>query len=112
MGWVKLNTDASFCHKSGAGGAGAVARGAAGEVLFTACSPLGRCNSPEDAESKAALFGLSLVQNPEQTNLILETDCSGVASSCGRWRWTNQRPASPQIKPRIGLKLSEITRSS
>jgi hypothetical protein len=61
MGWVKLNTDASFCHKSGAGGAGAVARGAVGEVLFAACSPLGRCNSPKDAESKAALFGLSLV---------------------------------------------------
>jgi ribonuclease HI len=80
VGWIKLNTDASYHHHNGEAGAGVVARDDQGRLLFAACTSLKGCNSPEDAETKAALFGISLVEDRQRTNCFLETDCVAVAN--------------------------------
>jgi ribonuclease HI len=80
-GWLKLNTDGSLKNKCNTGGAGAIARNSKGEVLFAACKPLPLCSTPEEAEVRAALLGLSTLKNQEQVKLILEVDNTTVAKA-------------------------------
>jgi hypothetical protein len=75
-GWVKINTDAAFCHSSGAASAGVVIRGAAGNVLLSAWMVLRGCASPEQAETEACLKGLRLAVEWIRKPAYLETDCS------------------------------------
>jgi ribonuclease HI len=79
--WVKLNTDASFIGCTKPGGAGAVVRDSNGRVLLAACTPLPRCADTEDAEAKAALVGIRLIQGMGYERVILELDCLAVSKA-------------------------------
>jgi hypothetical protein len=57
IGWIKLNTDASFIGSDRPGGAGAVARDSDGKVILVVCSPITRCRSAEQAEAIAGAPG-------------------------------------------------------
>lgn len=74
-GWVKLNTDGSLPPNSTTGGAGAVARDCTGKVLFAACTSLYNCTDAEEAEARAALWGLNLMSRHDPTRVVLEMDC-------------------------------------
>jgi ribonuclease HI len=78
--WIKINSDASFFSSSGQAGAGAVVRDDSGKIVLTACVPLNNCRSPVEAEAKALLFGISLLDNCRNLNLHLETDCAALVS--------------------------------
>jgi hypothetical protein len=79
-GWIKLNSDASFFPSSGQAGAGAVVRDDSGKIMLAACVPLSNCRSPKEAEAKALLYGISLMDNCSNLNLALETDCASLVS--------------------------------
>ncbi|KAM0911874.1 hypothetical protein ACQ4PT_013166 [Festuca glaucescens] len=74
-GWVKLNTDGSLPPNSTTGGAGAVARDCTGKVLFAACTSLHNCTDAEEAEARAALWGLNLMSRHDPPGVVLEMDC-------------------------------------
>jgi ribonuclease HI len=81
VGWIKLNTDASFIGAENPGGAGAVVRNSEGLFVMAACSPIVKCHDGEDAEAKAALLGTKMIQGLGFTKVILETDCAAVVSA-------------------------------
>jgi hypothetical protein len=55
LGWVKLNTDASFCPRTGMASMGIVVHDPNGHVLLTAWRWLRHCGTPELAEVDAYL---------------------------------------------------------
>jgi hypothetical protein len=57
-GWVKLNSDAAFCHETCEAGTGIIVRDGEGRVLLAAWRMLRGCGSPEQAEAEACLEGL------------------------------------------------------
>ncbi|KAM0844489.1 hypothetical protein ACQ4PT_057047 [Festuca glaucescens] len=75
-GWIKINSDASFRSGDIPGGAGAVARDSQGKVIFATCSPITQCFSAEEAEAKAALMAIKLIQDRGYEKIILEMDCA------------------------------------
>jgi hypothetical protein len=79
-GWIKINSDTSFISSSGQAGAGAVGRDDSGKIVLTACMPLNNCRSPLEAEAKALLFEILLLDNSRNLNLHLETDCAALMS--------------------------------
>ncbi|KAM0824250.1 hypothetical protein ACQ4PT_070330 [Festuca glaucescens] len=79
VGWIEVNTDASFIGSDKSGGAGAVGRDSNGGVSIAACSPMARCHDAEEAEAKEALLGIKLLQNLGFDKVILELDCVAVA---------------------------------
>jgi ribonuclease HI len=74
-GWLKLNTDGSLVPNSTTGGAGVVVRDCTGSVLLAACSPLENCIDAEEAEARAALWGLKLISRQAPAGVLLEMDC-------------------------------------
>jgi ribonuclease HI len=77
-GWIKLNTDASFCPSSGVASAGIIARDNEGRVLLTAWRSLRNCGSPEEAEAEACLQGLQLIAEWIGKPAHVESDCSNL----------------------------------
>jgi ribonuclease HI len=75
-GWVKLNTDAGYCPRSGLASLGVVVRDAEGKVLLTAWKVLRRCDSAEEAEAEACLEGLRLLVEWIKQPSYLESDCA------------------------------------
>jgi ribonuclease HI len=75
-GWIKINSDASFSSVGKPGGAGAVVRDSQGKVILAACSPITHCFSAEEAEAKAALMAIKLIQDRGYEKIILEMDCA------------------------------------
>ncbi|KAM0903051.1 hypothetical protein ACQ4PT_018864 [Festuca glaucescens] len=76
-GWIKLNTDASFISSDKPSGGGAI---------LAACSPLKNCQDAEDAEAKAALMGIKLLNNRGHDKIMLELDCSEVVKALNSTR--------------------------
>jgi ribonuclease HI len=72
---VKINTDAGFCSEEGRASAGVVARDHCGKVLLAAWKGLQNCNSPEEAEAEAYLYGLRLATERLWQQTIMESDC-------------------------------------
>jgi ribonuclease HI len=75
---VKLNTDAAFCHDSGAASAGCIVRDEGGKVLLTAWRVLRDCGSPEQAEAEACLEALRLTPEWIHQPTWAESDCSNI----------------------------------
>jgi ribonuclease HI len=80
-GWTKLNIDGSFCASNGTGGAGFVLRDSNGKVLVAACVQLHNCAEAEEAEASAALLGLLQMENLQDANMIIESDCYAVVKA-------------------------------
>jgi hypothetical protein len=59
-GWVKLSVDGSFKKEDGTAGAGMILRDDVGQVIFSSCRSLTRCDDPLEAEVRACLEGLEL----------------------------------------------------
>jgi hypothetical protein len=76
QGWIKLNTDASFCPNSTVASAGIVAQDDGGKVLLTAWRMLQNCGSPEVAEAEACLQGLRLIAEQIGKPTYVESDCA------------------------------------
>jgi hypothetical protein len=72
QGWVKINTDAGFCLRTGVASTGIVARGEDGIVLLTAWRFLHHCGSPEEAE--AFLEGIRLAVEWIRQPICVESD--------------------------------------
>jgi ribonuclease HI len=86
-GWIKVNTDGSFNIANPPGFARAVARDHTGKVIFVASKILQGCEDAEEAEARAALFGVSLAKNFDHQQLILESDItSTVIALCTKGR--------------------------
>jgi hypothetical protein len=60
VGWVKLNTDASFCPPTGVASLGIIARGHDGQVILSSWKYLPTAASAKEAEILACLEGLRL----------------------------------------------------
>jgi ribonuclease HI len=45
-------------------------------VIFAACSPLTKCQDAEEAETRAALKGIKLLQGLGRDRIIMEVDCA------------------------------------
>ena len=76
---VKLNTDAALLVDTGEAWGGAVARDHKGHVFLSVERRLPFCSSVEEAEVAAAEMGLRKFAKYFHGNLILETDCAGLA---------------------------------
>jgi hypothetical protein len=76
LGWVKVNSDATFYKNTGAASTGVVIRDAAGKVLLSAWRVLHGCASSEHAEAEACLHGLRLSMEWIQELTWVESDCS------------------------------------
>ncbi|CAM0876789.1 unnamed protein product [Alopecurus aequalis] len=74
-GWSKLNTDGSFNSQTRRGGMGVVARDCKGKMMMASCAPIQPCHSAEEAEARAALYGLQQMSNSGSPKIILEMDC-------------------------------------
>nr|AAP52527.2 retrotransposon protein, putative, unclassified [Oryza sativa Japonica Group]AAX95549.1 hypothetical protein [Oryza sativa Japonica Group] len=77
-GWMKLNVDGSFDASSGKGGLGMILRNSAGDIIFTSCKPLERCNNPLESELRACVEGLKLAIHWTLLPIQVETDCASV----------------------------------
>jgi ribonuclease HI len=80
-GWVKINSDAGFCSENGMASAGVVARDHEGSVLLTAWKVLRHCNSPDEAEAEACLYGLRLAADWIRQPTIVESDCQQLITA-------------------------------
>ena len=58
-----------------------MASDSSGSVILSACTPLYNCQDAEEAEARAALWGLKLLANRSQGNVILELDCSNAVAA-------------------------------
>ena len=76
---IKINVDASYVEALRAASVGVVARNHTGEVIISSWDYIGVCNTAEEAELRATLAGLYIGITLHKA-IILETDCSFVAS--------------------------------
>ena len=79
----KINVDASFVEAIEAASVGVVVRNHRGQVILSSCDNIGACYSVEEAELRASLSGLYIGMTLDMP-VILETDCSFVASVFGK----------------------------
>jgi hypothetical protein len=63
MGWLKLNTDVDFQVESGLAVAGIIGGDHEGKVILAACSRIQGCRDTEEADVKATLRGLELMED-------------------------------------------------
>jgi hypothetical protein len=61
QGWVKLNTDPSFCPETGMTCTRVVVRDPNGQVMLTAWRWLRHCGTLKEAKAEACLHGVRLV---------------------------------------------------
>ena len=71
---VKQNTDAAFVAETGVGAAGAVARNHRGNVVLSVCKKQQPTDSVEEANARAALFGLQELTGVQSGQVLLEMD--------------------------------------
>lgn len=76
MGWVKINSDASFCISSGKASAGIVIRDDRGQVLLTSWKVVSNCTTAMEAEAVACLEEVRLAVEWVRLPARLEADCS------------------------------------
>ena len=81
LGYLKINTDASFSHGDNVGHWGTIMRDSSGNIVSSQWSPIDRCTCPAEAEAIAALEGIRLAANlnapPERFGAALRL----------RWLW-------------------------
>jgi ribonuclease HI len=58
-----------------------VARNNSGQVIFAACCPITKCQDAEEAEARAALKGINLLQGLGHDRIILELDCATAVTA-------------------------------
>jgi hypothetical protein len=80
-GWVKLNTDATYCWDSGRASTGSVVCDHDGNVLLTAWKVIRRCGSPEEAEAEACVQGIKLVAEWIKEPTVVESDCQTLITA-------------------------------
>ena len=80
--FIKINVDASYVEAKSVASVGVVARNYVEEVIISSWDYIEVCNSVDEAELRATLAGL-YIDNTLYKPIILETDCSFVASSFG-----------------------------
>jgi hypothetical protein len=73
-GWVKLNTDASFCKETGETRLGIIVRDSEGKAMCAAWRELRGCGSPEQAEAEAYLERLRLTVEWVRQPTLVEAD--------------------------------------
>ena len=59
-------------------GLGMILRNSAGDIIFTSCKPLERCNNPLESELRACVEGLKLAIHWTLLPIQVETDCASV----------------------------------
>jgi ribonuclease HI len=79
-GWLKINVDRVFDESSGEGATGVVVRDSSGRVVLAAKSFFRSWGTVEEMEATACKEGLMLAADWCPQRVILETDCSTVAS--------------------------------
>jgi ribonuclease HI len=83
-GWVRINTDAAYCHDSGSASAGIIARDVDGKVLLSAWKLIRNCGSPKQSEAEACLEGLRLAAEWICQPIWVESDCASLIQALGR----------------------------
>jgi ribonuclease HI len=78
--FLKVNVDGAFDGASGIGGIGVVIRDSSGLVQLTAWRFISQSTGAEEMEALACKEGMDLAAKWCRQNIILETDCSTVAS--------------------------------
>jgi hypothetical protein len=118
LGWVKMNTDAAFCHNSGAASAGIVVRDNKGRVLLTAWKRMRECGSPEPGEAEACLEGLRLTLEWIRHPTWVEMDCLTIIQDIGRKEDTRSSLAGLLVEVKavgnllLGYKFRHTHRAS
>jgi ribonuclease HI len=79
-GWLKINVDGAFDESSREGATGVVVRDNNRRVVLTAWSFFQSGGSAEEMEATTCKEGLMLAADCCPQSVILETDCSNVAS--------------------------------
>jgi hypothetical protein len=74
-GWVKLNTDITFCKVTRETSLGIVMQDSEGKVVLTTWRELAGCGLPEQAEAEACLEGMRLSVEWIRQPMLVETDC-------------------------------------
>lgn len=75
---ASIRDSVSFLLSSGSSTAGAIARNSSGLVFLSASKRLRRCNSVEEAEARAAQFGIQELAKIYNGPMVLELDCCAV----------------------------------
>jgi hypothetical protein len=83
-GWVRINTDAAYCHDSGSASAGIIARDVDGKVLLSAWKWIRNCGSLKQTEAEACLEGLRLAAEWIHQPIWVESDCASLIQALGR----------------------------
>jgi ribonuclease HI len=81
LGLVKLNIDGSFKLEDGTAGTGMVLRDHKGDIIFSACRQLIRCDDALEAELEACKEGLQLALEWSQLQILVETDCAELVAA-------------------------------
>jgi hypothetical protein len=82
VSWVKMNSNVTFCLRTGRASIGVVARDQKGDLILSSWRFLRHCGSPEEAEVEACLEGLRLVVEWIRHYPIYgETDCAGLVEA-------------------------------
>ena len=76
-----MSTDGSFKKTSDTGGVGVVMRNSEGDLVVAGCEPIPRWGDAEEAEARAALFGLHLLAETQAPKAIVELDSSTVVAA-------------------------------
>lgn len=117
LGFFKINVDASFVEAIKASSVGVVVRDHHGQVIISSWDYIGVCHSVEEAELRATLSGLYIGTTLDKS-IILETDCSFVASVFGKEcvdRSTLadlKKEALNVSKLMVGIKIFKINRTA
>ena len=113
----KINVDASFVEAIEAAIVGVVVRNHRGQVILSSWDYIGTCYSVEEAELRASLSGLYIGMTLDMP-VILETDCSFVASVFGKEYVDRsslvdlKKEAVDVSKLLVNLQISKINRKA
>jgi hypothetical protein len=117
-GWVKLNTDAGFCHLIGQASTGIVVRDSNGSMLLSAWRSIRHGGGADQAEAEACLQGIRLVTEWIKQPVCVESDCANLIQAISqkeedRSRWAGiikEIQATGDILP--GCRFSNIKREA
>jgi ribonuclease HI len=117
-GWVKLSTDAGFCHLIGQASTGIVVRDSNGSMLLSAWRSIRHGGGADQAEAEACLQGIRLVTEWIKQPVCVESDCANLIQAISqkeedRSRWAGiikEIQATGDILP--GCRFSHIKREA